>query len=623
MLSARLRFVSLWVSQVARVLADWGLRITAFLELRRQGGPHADSAWHLATAVFILPFILLAPFHGCLSNSLPRRWVLVGASLGCFATVAGFIPDGPWIISLGLTALGAALYSATRYAVLPAIAQDSRLPLNTITGWIELGSLSAIAGGIIIGLQVTGIAENGLPHVIAVVLALSATAVVMALPCSFPSDVSRPESPFRAVGGFFRDCKRVFADREARWTLLAQAIFQGIVVAASGATFTALLDNDMTGAAMHSMIALCIGLALGCLLAAVQTSAYRSLGLVPLGLTGLVAAQAWGTITSEGGVAPVAPSLFMGLLGGVITVPLRAVYQAAVPADARGNAMSVMNSVIYVMTTVIAVSMYLLSQSGILSDARAQLWFLTALVGIFAVAAWRLLLAPAIELVSEWILLPVYRVHVHGPGVGKIPLRGPLLLIGNHSAYLDPLWIGKIVPRHIRPMMTSKFYDLPVIHWLMTNVVQAIRVPVGQYRREAPELQIAVDSLKNGECVLVFPEGILRRTEEKYLRLFGRGIWHILREMPETPVIVFWIEGGWGSYMSYKNGPPTKNKKRDFWHRIDIAITEPQVLSPEVLADHRATRHYLMRVCLESRRHLGLPVPLAGELEGGDEEAST
>jgi len=161
--------------------------------------------------------------------------------LGCFAAVAGFIPDGPWIISLGLTALGAALYSATRYAVLPAIAQDSRLPLNTITGWIELGSLSAIAGGIIIGLQVTGVAENGLPHVIAVVLVLSATAVVMALPCSFPSDVSRPESPFRAVGGFFSDCKRVFADREARWTLLAQAIFQGIVVAASGATFTALL----------------------------------------------------------------------------------------------------------------------------------------------------------------------------------------------------------------------------------------------------------------------------------------------------------------------------------------------------------------------------------------------
>jgi 1-acyl-sn-glycerol-3-phosphate acyltransferase/MFS family permease len=592
------------------MLADWGLRITAFLELHRQSGPDSDSAWHVATAVYVLPFILLAPFNGCLSNSLPRRWVLVGAAVGCLVALLAFTPYGPWVTALGFVALGSALYSASRYAVLPAIAQDTKLPLNTISGLIELGSLSAVAAGIIIGLQYTDTTPSGIPVAVVICLALSCIVVVAALPCSFRSDVARPESPLRAVVGFFRDCKRIFDDPESRWSLLAQSVFQGLVVAASGATFTAILNTGATGAAMHSMIAMTVGLALGCSLAAGQTSTYRSLGLVPLGLTGLVLAQAWAASTSDDGIVPVGPSLLMGILGGAITVPLRAAYQAAVPSDARGNAMSVMNTVIYILTGVIALMMYYLSQTRLLTDVHAQMWFLTCIIAASAALAWRVLFPQTLELLLEWIMLPIYRVHVRGPGIGKIPLRGPLLLIANHSAYLDPFWIGKITPRHVRPMMTSKFYDVPIIHWIVKNVVRAIRVQVGKFRREAPELQIAIEALRNGECVLVYPEGILRRKEEKILRLFGQGVWHMLRELPETPVVVFWIEGGWGSYTSYKNGPPMTNKKRDFFHRIDIAIEEPQVLPPEVLADQRATRLYLMRACLEARRHLGLPVPL-------------
>ena len=73
--------------------------------------------------------------------------------------------------------------------------------------------------------------------------------------------------------------------------------------------------------------------------------------------------------------------------------------------------------------------------------------------------------------------------------------------------------------------------------------------------------------------------------------------------------VVCWVEGGWGSYASYASGPPMMNKKLDFRRPIDIAVAPPQVLGPELLADGRATRAYLMRACLECRRHLGLGVP--------------
>jgi hypothetical protein len=38
-------------------------------------------------------------------------------------------------------------------------------------------------------------------------------------------------------------------------------------------------------------------------------------------------------------------------------------------------------------------------------------------------------------------------------------------------------------------------------------------------------------------------------------------------------------------------------------------VALPQVIDPTILADHRRTRTYLMRACLECRRNLGLDVP--------------
>lgn len=162
-------------------------------------------------------------------------------------------------------------------------------------------------------------------------------------------------------------------------------------------------------------------------------------------------------------------------------------------------------------------------------------------------------------------------------------------------------------------MMTSFFYDRPLIRWSMIHIVGAIRVPVSRFRREAPELDDAVAVLRKGGCVLIFPEAQLRRREDQPLRMFGQGVWRILQEVPQTPVLVCWIEGGWGSFTSYFNGPPMKGKRLDWRRRIDIAFETPHILDAAVLADQHATRQYLMRMCLECRRHLGLSVSADAE----------
>jgi hypothetical protein len=107
--------------------------------------------------------------------------------------------------------------------------------------------------------------------------------------------------------------------------------------------------------------------------------------------------------------------------------------------------------------------------------------------------------------------------------------------------------------------------------------------------------------------VLVFPESWLRRRAEQGPRRFGQELWHVLRQRPATPVIACWIEGGWGTYTSYWNGPPLVNKSLDWWRKIDAAIAKPQVLDASLLTDHRTTRGYLRQMCLDARSYLGLP----------------
>jgi 1-acyl-sn-glycerol-3-phosphate acyltransferase len=275
--------------------------------------------------------------------------------------------------------------------------------------------------------------------------------------------------------------------------------------------------------------------------------------------------------------------------------------------------MAVSNFVNYLLMAGLSGGLFLAAQLTGLSPA-GQLGVLAALAALGAVIAWRVHFRDSFELLLELLMVPMYRIRTQGPGLSQVPPRGPLLVIANHAAWLDPMWLAKVLPRRLFPMMTSDFYDLPVIRFLMRRVFEAIRVQASGFRREAPELGKAISRLDKGGCVAIFPEGRMRRAPEMWLRMFGRGVWHILKERPETPVIVCWIEGNWGCYFSYFNGKPTVNKRLDRRRPIDVAVGPPQQVPAEVLADPRATRLYLMRECLQARGYLGLEVPPLPEM---------
>jgi 1-acyl-sn-glycerol-3-phosphate acyltransferase len=174
--------------------------------------------------------------------------------------------------------------------------------------------------------------------------------------------------------------------------------------------------------------------------------------------------------------------------------------------------------------------------------------------------------------------------------------------------------VGKVIPRQVTPMMTSVFFDKPGLKFLVKEIFGSIRVADVARRKETPpELGEAVERLRQGECVLLFPEGRMRRSEDELLKHFGQGVWHILKERPQTPVVPIWIEGGWGSFASYANDqPPAQGKRFDWNRKITVVVGEPIVVDPPLLAEHQTTRKYLMDCVLSLRKFLPRPAKMIG-----------
>ncbi|HEX4588605.1 MAG TPA: lysophospholipid acyltransferase family protein, partial [Gemmataceae bacterium] len=186
----------------------------------------------------------------------------------------------------------------------------------------------------------------------------------------------------------------------------------------------------------------------------------------------------------------------------------------------------------------------------------------------------------------------------------QLPRTGPVLVISNHTAYLDPCWVMICLPRDVTPIMYGGYFNIFGLHFYMKHIINAIPSGVGTVRRETPELDEAVRRLDRGEGLLIFPEGWVRRKEEEPIRRFAQGAWRILRDRPTTPVVACWIEGGWGSWTSFWNGPPFKNKPIDFRRPIDIGVSVPVALDAETLADRHKTRERLREMVLDARRHI-------------------
>ena len=593
----RLRLFAVWLAVFARALGENAVRAFAILRMSDGAREFTPAFLFMMLGMAAVPAFALAPMIGAIASSRYRGLVMVLATMtglgiiGYSAYEEYSLGRAFWVGCIAILAFEGAFFSASRFSLLPEAARTCHLRLPHVVGGFAIASCLGIGLGLSVGYLQFDVGRPGLPMPLRYGFVGYGAALALLLLARFPVAAPVPVKN-GLVKPFLRTGIAIFRRRNGRSSLLTLWGVFAIGVAIQ----QWLMPHDSP---YFFFLALLIGLVVGSL----QPNAFRTTGMVPFAGIGLFVSVLWCYLTNDWSVIAFGTAGYLGLmLPGLLTT--FTIYQ---PDETRGHGAALLHA----GWSVIVGGFITLLVGHLNNPAASRPLISNMVLGLSivgAIFAWLMFFRPAFEFFWEVVLWPIYRVKAYGPGVNEFPWKGPVLVIANHAAWFDPLWMNKVLPFPARPMMTSKFYDMRALRWIFSHVIDAIRVPDSAARKEAPELEQAINNvLDAGDCLIVFPEGWLRRREDQELRRFARGVWHILEARPNTPVFPCWIDGNWESMFSHKGGPPMKGKKLDWWHKIRVGVGPPLLLDAETLKKHMKTRMALMQAVVDARQYLGLP----------------
>jgi len=145
---------------------------------------------------------------------------------------------------------------------------------------------------------------------------------------------------------------------------------------------------------------------------------------------------------------------------------------------------------------------------------------------------YRIAMAICVPLVSLWGRLEV-------EGLEILPRGGPTLVIANHDSQTDPLAVGVAARkrRQIRALAKRSLWDKPGLGRVLDGMGQ---IPIERAAGDAGALVNAVEALRGGSCIGVFPEGTISVGRELRAR---SGIGRLALEVPEARLVCAAVEG--------------------------------------------------------------------------------
>jgi len=169
-------------------------------------------------------------------------------------------------------------------------------------------------------------------------------------------------------------------------------------------------------------------------------------------------------------------------------------------------------------------------------------------------------------------------------GARHVPATGGVLLLSNHQSYLDPVLVGVHLPRPLSYMSKSELFEVnPAFTWLIRSLGA---FPVRQGGSAAGAVKLAINRLKGGHALNIFPEG--SRTETGEIGPIEGGAALVIRgaKVPVVPVAIH------GSFEAWPRG-----QKLPSPHPIRLLYGEPMDLAePAAGADHHTYRPHVARV---------------------------
>jgi 1-acyl-sn-glycerol-3-phosphate acyltransferase len=146
-------------------------------------------------------------------------------------------------------------------------------------------------------------------------------------------------------------------------------------------------------------------------------------------------------------------------------------------------------------------------------------------------ATYRFAMAVCSPMVRAWGRLEV-------SGLEHLPARGPVLLAGNHDSYWDPVAVGiaGLPRRQICALAKSSLWK-PGLGRILDGMGQ---IPIQRGTGDAGAMDRAVEELRAGACIGIFPEGT--RSLGRTLRARS-GFGRLAQAVPEAQVVCVAVKG--------------------------------------------------------------------------------
>ena len=120
-------------------------------------------------------------------------------------------------------------------------------------------------------------------------------------------------------------------------------------------------------------------------------------------------------------------------------------------------------------------------------------------------------------------------------GRENIPREGGVIVAANHISFWDPPLIGSALPREMHFLAKEELFRTPVLGWAIRGVNS---IPIRRGVADLTGMARALEVLRVGEALLMFPEGSRMRDGELHPARPGVGMMAVHADVPIVPCYI-------------------------------------------------------------------------------------
>ena len=137
------------------------------------------------------------------------------------------------------------------------------------------------------------------------------------------------------------------------------------------------------------------------------------------------------------------------------------------------------------------------------------------------------------------VLMRIGGIKLTTIGAENVPLDRPVIFVANHSSHLDIACLCNSLPVNLHFIGKKELVWVPIVGWYMF-IAGHIFIDRSNRKKAVLSLRKAAQKIKNGKCVVMYPEGT--RTINGEIGEFKKGAFHLALDAG-VAVVPIYIKG--------------------------------------------------------------------------------